>query len=347
MSRHERAESPGRLQRMWQSWDGFWFTPRDVATLAVIRICTGLMLLYTHLVWGLDLPGFIGPQGRLSVEQYRAFYTSPTYPEGNPFAWSHLPWIEQTPWLMPIHYASLLVFLALTVGCWTRVAAIGSALLTISYSHRLAVAQFGLDQINAMLAVYLAVGSSGAAYSWDAWWKARRTGQGSISGDNVWRVDTNIAQRLIQIHMAVIYLFAGTSKLLGASWWDGTALWGAFANLEYQTVDMTWTVNHLYLVNFLTHLTIVWEIGYCFLIWRPAWRWPMLSLAIPLHLGIAVCMGMITFGLIMLVGNIAFVEPAEMRWALSKVFPRRGAGEGTVPMRSRPSRTVRETAGIR
>jgi hypothetical protein len=35
----------------------------------------------------------------------------------------------------------------------------------------------------------------------------------------------------------------------------------------------------------------------------------MLAIAIPLHLGIALFMGMITFGLVMLIGNLAFVPP--------------------------------------
>ena len=34
----------------------------------------------------------------------------------------------------------------------------------------------------------------------------------------------------------------------------------------------------------------------------------MLLLAIPLHLGIGLCMGMLEFGLVMLIANLAFVE---------------------------------------
>ena len=36
------------------------------ATLGMIRICAGAMLLYTHLVWGLDLTTFFGAHGWLS-----------------------------------------------------------------------------------------------------------------------------------------------------------------------------------------------------------------------------------------------------------------------------------------
>ena len=41
-------------------WNRFWFNPVDPATLSLIRILAGLMLLYTHLVWSLDLEAFFG-----------------------------------------------------------------------------------------------------------------------------------------------------------------------------------------------------------------------------------------------------------------------------------------------
>ena len=31
-----------------RGWNDFWFRPIDVATLAAIRICTGLSLLYLY-----------------------------------------------------------------------------------------------------------------------------------------------------------------------------------------------------------------------------------------------------------------------------------------------------------
>ena len=40
-------------------WNRFWFSPSDPATLGLIRICTGAMLFYTHLVWSKDLLGFL------------------------------------------------------------------------------------------------------------------------------------------------------------------------------------------------------------------------------------------------------------------------------------------------
>jgi hypothetical protein len=113
--------------------------------------------------------------------------------------------------------------------------------------------------------------------------------------------------------MCIIYLFAGTSKLLGLAWWNGLAMWFALGNYEYQSLDMTWLANWPAIISLLSHITIVWETFYCVLIWSKRWRPLMLMLAIPLHLGIAICLGMITFGLVMLIGNLAFVSPSFIR----------------------------------
>jgi hypothetical protein len=41
-----------------------------------------------------------------------------------------------------------------------------------------------------------------------------------------------------------------------------------------------------------------------------------------MHLGIAFCMGMITFGLVMLIGNLAFVAPWLVRSVVERRDPR-------------------------
>jgi hypothetical protein len=88
-------------------------------------------------------------------------------------------------------------------------------------------------------------------------------------------------------------------------------MWLALANYEYQTIDLTILGRWPWMINFLTHITVLWELFYCVLVWPRLTRPLVLALAIPLHAGIAMCLGMITFGLIMLVGNFAFV-PADL-----------------------------------
>jgi len=297
------------IRDVWQAWDWFWFSPADAATLALIRILAGAMLLYTHFVWTLELEGFFGQAGWLSTEFVYRYHDSA-------YAWSHLYWIESPALLWAVHLLALCVFASLMVGFRSRVSAALAALLTISYAHRASGALFGLDQINGFLALYLMVGPSGDVFSVDAWLREKRA-----KTECAPKVSCNIAIRLMQIHLCVVYLFAGCGKLFGQSWWEGTALWGAFANLEYQTLDMTWTASQMWIVDMLTHVTLFWEVAYIALIWPKLSRPVMLLLAIPLHLGIAMCMGMVTFGVVMLIANLAFVSPELIRRICGQLKP--------------------------
>jgi len=47
----------------WQRWKDFWFHPADPTTLGFIRIMTGLLVLYIHLAYSMDLQAFFGPHG--------------------------------------------------------------------------------------------------------------------------------------------------------------------------------------------------------------------------------------------------------------------------------------------
>jgi hypothetical protein len=61
---------------------------------------------------------------------------------------------------------------------------------------------------------------------------------------------------------------------------------------------------------------VFWELSYCALIWPALTRPWMLLMAVIVHLGIIIALGMPTFGLAMLIGNLAFVSPKMVR----KVF---------------------------
>jgi len=101
-------------------------------------------------------------------------------------------------------------------------------------------------------------------------------------------------------------------------------MWMALGNLEYQSLDMVWIAQWPLLINLLTHVTVFWEISYSALVWPRLTRPIVLLLAIPLHMGIAICLGMMTFGLIMLVGNLAFVPPEFIR----ALWPWSAGGQG-------------------
>ena len=284
------------------SWDRFWFTPSKPHTLALMRILGGGMLLYTHLVWTLGLTDFLGAKSWVTAAAASKLGTGL---DGRNFTFSYLSIVESPALLWTLHLAGLVVFVLLTVGLFTRIVAPLALVITLSYCHRLTGALFGLDQVNVLLATYLAISPCGAVFSLDRY-LARRRGAALPANAHVL---TTIATRLIQIQMCIVYLFGGIGKMRGEQWWDGSAVWFAAANLEYQSVSLTWLVHQPWLIALLTHVTVFWETFYPVLIWPRLTRPIFLALAVAVHGGIAIFLGMPTFGLAMLIGNLAFVPP--------------------------------------
>jgi hypothetical protein len=292
---------------VWAAWDRFWFSPSDPATLSAIRLFAGALLFYTHFVWSFDLWAFFGPAGWLPTELRNV---DDSFRGGSLY---YIPLFEflSSPWqVWLVHIIALVVMFLFMIGLFSRVTAVLSAIFALAYvGHVTPGAYFGLDKVNCMLVLYLALGPCGARYSVDRLWRIRR-------GKNTERnpkAMANVAIRLIQIHLCVIYFYSGLGKLEGITWWTGEAIWLSVANLEYQSLDMTWLGHIPWVMNLLAFTTLFWELTYCFLIWPRFTRPWFLAIAVGVHVFISLSMGMITFGLGMLIANLAFVSPTAIR----------------------------------
>ncbi|GAB5441944.1 MAG: hypothetical protein Fues2KO_22930 [Fuerstiella sp.] len=292
-----------------QAWHRFWFSAADPTPLCLMRWLVGGMLLYTHAVWGLQLDAFVGDEGFNSRSLVRFFQQDQIAPS----FWWYVP----ANWATVVHVTCLVVLFCFWIGFATRLTSALSLLIAISYSYRAQLANFGLDQINAILCLYLAIGPSGAKLSVDAFlrkrwgrgwfpFKNRLAGGAERQVGESASVPANFALRLIQVHFCVIYAYAGLSKLQGPAWWSGEATWLAFANLEYQSLDMTWLAWYPWLTDLMTHTTILWEVSFAALVWVRPLRPVVLAVGFGLHFGIGAAMGMWTFGLIMMFGHVAF-----------------------------------------
>ena len=102
-------------------------------------------------------------------------------------------------------------------------------------------------------------------------------------------------------------------------WAAYSYLWNDAQN-EAELVHAIW---HPWLLNLVTPLSVLWEIFFCVLIWRPSLRPLMLAGAVVLHLGIGACLGMWTFGLIMLVGCASFLPNQAVRDLVAALSPER------------------------
>lgn len=291
------------VSKWWTSclaaWDAFWFVPTLPHTLALIRICCGAMLVYVHVIWAVLIDDFFGPSAWIQRSVVAQLHQSD-------WVWSWLFYTDSVAVIWGHQILAILASLAMMLGLFTRWAIPLAWWLTLMVCHRMTGALFGLDQIVVMLSMYLMFARSGSVWSLDA----RLAARGS---EQLRHVSNNIATRLIQLHLCVIYLFGGLSKMRGEQWFEGSALWWTAVNYEYQSLDITWLANFPWLIAALTAGTIFWETFYIAIVWPKQTRPLALGMAVMVHGGIAVALGMVTFGTIMIVANLAFIAPEAVR----------------------------------
>ena len=109
----------GTVTQVADGWNTFWYTPVDPTLLGLIRIAVGLMLLYTHAVWGLVLDEFFGPDAWISRNLVDEILTSNgAFP--NHFAYS-VWWLIPARWIWPAYAVMMLILALFTLGLWTRI----------------------------------------------------------------------------------------------------------------------------------------------------------------------------------------------------------------------------------
>ena len=116
-------------------------------------------------------------------------------------------------------------------------------------------------------------------------------------------------QRVLQVHLSVIYFFSGLTKCLGDGWWDGSNIWRALTRAPFNIVPPEILVQSKYVLPVLGILICLIEIGYPVFIWLGRTRRFWLSAVIVMHLAIGVTMGMYLFALVMIVLNLAAFGP--------------------------------------
>ncbi|QDU19690.1 HTTM domain-containing protein [Urbifossiella limnaea] len=235
-----------------------------------------------------------------------------------------------------IHGGVLLVILLFALGVCTRVTGVLTWVATLSYVHRTEQVLFGMDVMANILLTYLVVGDSGAALSVDRVVAKYRAVRASLARcghiDAATRAFLDRAPpskgaalgvRLIQVHFCFIYLAAGLSKLKGQGWWNGFAFYDVMINPEFTMLRYEWfetmarglaSVKPVYyaICTFGVWFTLGLEISFPFLVWtrlRPFYLW----LAVLLHAGIGILMGLTMFELLMMVMLLAYLPAGVIR----------------------------------
>jgi hypothetical protein len=352
-------------------WSSFWFRPADPLPLGVIRVGAGVVLLGMLLATTPLLPALYGPDAWVDREtadtlrkespstpphdewdpppgepdrrrpaEYHAEWAKGPGAEAYVRRWGILPqfvFARGTARFSPFfhirtiegayafHAVSVLVAVLFTLGLGGRVVCVLAWAVALCYIHRVHPAMSTADTALALLLLYLALGPSTARLSLD-----RRLGlpPGTAPSEGA-----NLALRLMQVHFAAICLASGLSKLQGAVWWNGTAVWQILGNVGVPRPELYWSAlrilahNHLVLEAFqagVTLFTLGVEVGLPFLVWRPAWRPVCVTAAVLFYTAAALATGQAAFGALMILLAGSFIPAAALRRLLPASGPREG-----------------------
>ena len=188
----------------------------------------------------------------------------------------------------------------LMIGVVCRFSAILAWLLHLCVAKSGAFLAYGVDNFMTIGLFYLMLSPLPDRYSAD--WQLRKVRSKSPQLLGFW-------QRVLQLHLCVIYFFSGLTKCLGSGWWDGSSLWRALVRPPFNLVDPELLMRWKYLLPIGGIVIWVLEIGYPFFIWSSKTRMLWLICICALHAGIGLTMGMYLFALVMIILNVAAFAP--------------------------------------
>ena len=285
------------MQIVGKIFDRFLFESCDPRMASVLRIAYATLLLVYVAVWSLDGSRWFSNEGVLSVDTAQRMFSIPY--------WSLFFFDSSNGF---VHVCLAILFLQsglLLVGCWSRFQSACIFVWLTSFQHRNLLVCDGEDTVFRLFAFFFIFLPLDTAWSMTA--KRHRAPLARAQSSSAWGL------RLIQIEITAIYLSAGWSKLQGATWRDGSALYhvsrmddffGRFGLLE-SLFDFPW------FVLFATWISLAIELILPFALWFKPTRRAAIVAGIVMHLSIEVSMNLFLFEWIMIVGLLSFVKPEE------------------------------------
>jgi hypothetical protein len=317
------------LRRGLRAWNDFWFRDEPTPQLDVVRAGIGLAMFVAAVFLTPRVPELYADGGWIPWGGLRMFID-------DPWTASVFFHLHTTSQVLAFHYGFIAACLCLCLGLGTPLVKWIVFIGEISYWYRCPPTAYGVDEVLCNVLLILCLAPVGRHYSVDAWLRrawARRRGKPAPSRSNGWRF---ACTRLLQIQMVLILLFSGLQKIRGNDWWNGDAVWHSLTNYQFDA-PLDFFAAHFWIVNLLTHGTLVVEVSYAFLIWGKKTRPFVLVSAIGLHLGIGAMMGLYYFSAVNIMGHLSFVRPEWLAAAGERVRRLRYSAQAS------PSPTMRSS----
>jgi hypothetical protein len=321
---------------MWNDWRGrlvrFLLRPESDQWLAWLRIGLGLEVAFYCVSLRADWKYLFASHGLISRDLTEAILLRDS------IMTPRLSWFtnlggyaglgEETTNLI-LWICLLGAGLLLVTGLFSRTAAVVAWLLHLGAVKSIGFMTYGVDNFTTIGLFYLMVAPLPDRYSLD--YRLRKLPAKDSRRQGAHR-------HVLQLHLCLVYFFGGLSKCLGSDWWNGSSMWRALIRPPFDTLAPATVVSWGYLLPLVGISVCLIEISYPFLIWSRKTRVIWLALALTMHIGIGLTMGLYLFSLIMIVLNLAAFAP-DLPGGLLQHLP--SPEEGPVVL-TRPVAALRE-----
>lgn len=308
---------------MSDAWTGFWFgvhAPNTV--LALVRLGTGVMLLYVLFLRSFDLDGLFTTSAIMSPALRSVL---------DPMAWpfSVLEWVDHEIWRWSMHITAMILACIMVAGVWTSLAAGLSLIFQLSYAHTYPAMMVGLDALLILALGVLVIAPSGRVLGVFgrvdedlpplpphlAHLEDEREPVSSQAPSWKW-----VGLRVLQVHLCLIYFHSALGKL-ASDWLAGSVLWHPLLNAAGVPMTVDSWVGRTALSGSLTFGLLLFELLYPALIWVRPLRYPLLALMVFVHLFVGIVWNTMPFNTMMLILNLSFLPAHHMEMVLRAVRP--------------------------
>ncbi|WP_262059491.1 HTTM domain-containing protein [Streptomyces sp. STR69] len=253
-------------------------------------------------------------------------------------------------------YALALVTSALFMLGWrTRAVSVLFAVVVASFHARAIFMTDGGDNLILLMALYLVFTACGRRWSLDARRTRRRASAGkgesgstdsgaddlrhqlAMSRRTLTAVLHNCGMFVIAAQVCFLYGSAGLYKVQGGSWGNGTALHYVLnLDLFRPWPELSLMVDeHTALIAIACYLTVLLQVAFPFVLFGRL-KYPVLTMLLGMHLGIAVLMGLPLFSGAMIIADAAFL-PDRFYRSLGRLLPRTSRGPDALKTAAPPS----------
>ncbi len=295
-----------------RSLTNFLFPIRSSSSITILRSGLGLSVIFFCLSFPSSWSRVFAGHGNGLIDRN---LTESIAGLGNPLA-PRLSWfVTLGSWgglsegfVLWVAYAALLLSgFCLLLGFLSRIAALTAWFVYLAAVTSGGLASYGVDQFMAIGLFYVAISPLPRAHLFKAMLL-------DPTEENGWQF--GFFQRVLQLHLCLIYFFGGLAKCLGVGWWNGDSIWRALTRPPFNTIPPQVLVGWSAVFPIIGILVCLIETFYPVFIWPRTTRDAWLLLVLGMHLAIAATMGMYLFGLIMIVLNCAAYGPGS---ALARV----------------------------